>query len=255
MSPRTQVERALRIEWAMIVLGALSLPAVILSASGNDSWATIGRAAYGLIWLAFVVELVVRFVYTPLPFRVFMRARAMDIVMLVVTNPAAPLVLQLLRCARVLRVFRLKHTQEALESAGLDHIQRRVFSVDGIRWAVAVLVFTLLMGGWLFSRVETGLTTWDGVWFSIVSASTTGYGDIVPHTNAGRVIAIVIMVVGVGFAGLITGAIAERFIPERGDREPAGQSRELMARIDRLEQHLLRMEAAAKGGPQSGSSA
>jgi voltage-gated potassium channel len=46
----------------------------------------------------------------------------------------------------------------------------------------------------------------------MTTVTTVGYGDIVPQTNGGRVIAIVVMVVGIGFIALLTAAAAERFL-------------------------------------------
>ena len=37
--------------------------------------------------------------------------------------------------------------------------------------------------------------------------TTVGYGDISPHTTAGRALAIGVMIVGIGFVGLVTAAV------------------------------------------------
>lgn len=42
--------------------------------------------------------------------------------------------------------------------------------------------------------------------------TTVGYGDITPETDGGRLIAILVMVVGIGFLSLLIGAAAERFV-------------------------------------------
>lgn len=42
--------------------------------------------------------------------------------------------------------------------------------------------------------------------------TTVGYGDITPVTDSGRVIAVVVMVVGIGFLTMLIGATAERFV-------------------------------------------
>ena len=48
----------------------------------------------------------------------------------------------------------------------------------------------------------------DVIWWTIVTASTVGYGDKVPATAGGRVIAIIVIVIGVLTASIVTGRIA-----------------------------------------------
>ena len=80
--------------------------------------------------------------------------------------------------------------------------------------------------------------------------TTVGYGDITPTTEAGRVIALLVMSVGIGFGSILIGATAERFV--QPDVEAAVQEsdatedqvvrelRELSARIARLEASVSR---------------
>lgn len=42
-----------------------------------------------------------------------------------------------------------------------------------------------------------------------------GYGDISPATNAGRIIASILMLVGIGFVGMLTGTIATYFLSDK----------------------------------------
>ena len=102
-------------------------------------------------------------------------------------------------------------------------------------------LLTVLGGGAAYAAVETGqdLNTWDGVWWAIVTVTTVGYGDTSPLTDAGRVIAIVVMLVGIGFIAVITAAAAERFM--RG-REAEAQRAELTERLDEIVRRLDAME-------------
>ena len=62
---------------------------------------------------------------------------------------------------------------------------------------------------------------WDGIWWSIVTFSTTGYGEIVPTTVAGRILAILTIFLGIGAVSLLSGALAS-FLVERNTRARSG---------------------------------
>ncbi|GAE36660.1 potassium channel family protein [Halalkalibacter akibai] len=52
----------------------------------------------------------------------------------------------------------------------------------------------------------------DALWWSIVTATTVGYGDIPLETNIGRAIALILMI---GVIGMFTGSIATYFLTDQ----------------------------------------
>ena len=96
---------------------------------------------------------------------------------------------------------------------------RRLFSLEGLRDAAVIVLVTAFGGGAAFAAVEKGYSTWDGVWWSITTMTTVGYGDLAPKTTLGRLIGIVVMLVGIGFIALVTGAIAQRFLSVQVEEE------------------------------------
>ena len=72
----------------------------------------------------------------------------------------------------------------------------------------------------------------------LVTMTTVGYGDELPTTVESKLIAMALMLVGIGYFAVITGSIAERFI-ERGQEEQteaveAEAPDDLGAQVDRL---------------------
>ncbi|WP_194410532.1 ion transporter [Microbacterium cremeum] len=60
----------------------------------------------------------------------------------------------------------------------------------------------------------------DALWYTVVTISTVGYGDQYPVTNAGRLIGVLIIVVGVGIFGTFTGYLANLFLGPSKPAEP-----------------------------------
>ena len=52
----------------------------------------------------------------------------------------------------------------------------------------------------------------ESIWWSFVTATTVGYGDISPVSLGGRIIASMLMLVGIGTIGMLTGTIATYFL-------------------------------------------
>lgn len=118
------------------------------------------------------------------------------------------LAVRLLRILRLLRIFRLHQSIREYVRTGQDFLERnRIHEVGSI------LGMTILTGALGFFYAEQGVNPnvhsfRDGVWWALVTVTTIGYGDIYPVTTAGRAIAVVLMVVGIGTVSLFTGMIA-----------------------------------------------
>ena len=57
------------------------------------------------------------------------------------------------------------------------------------------------------------------LWWSVTTLTTTGYGDAVPESFLGRVIAGIVMICGLGVFGLLTGILATGFSAEHRRRD------------------------------------
>jgi voltage-gated potassium channel len=85
--------------------------------------------------------------------------------------------------------------------------------------------------------------------------TTVGYGDITPKTPEGKLIAITVMLVGIGFAALVVGAFADRFINppvqelERTEEDVLEQVRSIAAQLQRVERTLAKQSGGATSEP------
>src|SRR4029453_13688070 len=64
----------------------------------------------------------------------------------------------------------------------------------------------------------------DAIWYTYVTVTTAGYGDRSPVSNAGRLVGVLIMTVGVGLFGTLTGFLANAFVTPAKDAADEGDS-------------------------------
>ena len=83
---------------------------------------------------------------------------------------------------------------------------------------VVFAIFTLLAAlvEWLVEP-QTFKTFGDACWWSIQTVSTVGYGDDVPETAGGRIVATLVMLFGMAFVPAVTSIIVAILV-ERGRR-------------------------------------
>jgi voltage-gated potassium channel len=77
---------------------------------------------------------------------------------------------------------------------------------------IAILLVISTVGLAFF---ETGIGWPNALWWSIVTLTTVGYGDIAPTTFAGRIIGVVVMIFGIGMLGMFTATIASIFVEKK----------------------------------------
>lgn len=163
-----------------------------------------------------------------------LRAHWLDAAIVVLTIPLLGPVLSSLRLARFLRFARF-----AVILARALQAQRRITSGDALKIASLVTVAVVVVAGGaqsIFASEEFG-ALWDGIWWSVTTITTVGYGDIYPTTTEGRLIAIVVMIVGIAAASVLTATIASKFVRDERERE-TGEILQILQRLEADVQEL-----------------
>jgi voltage-gated potassium channel len=132
---------------------------------------------------------------------------------------------------KVLRVFRLVRVFRLLSDYGPAAVMRSLTRDRAGSALFLLLLMALLVlefGSLAMLRLEqdapgsTITTASDALWFNVVTMATVGYGDTYPVTNAGRLLASLVIVVGVGIFGTLTGFLANAFLGSHRSQAPDG---------------------------------
>jgi len=118
------------------------------------------------------------------------------------------LALRLLRAVALLRMIKLlrytKDMQVLLQSL---HKSAMVLSV----LLGGIVLLALFSGNLIYMlEPENFHSAFDGAWWSLVTMSTVGYGDYVPHTFTGKIVAGGEMIIGVSLFACVTGLVSLR---------------------------------------------
>jgi len=141
-----------------------------------------------------------------------------DYLALVSFGVALPLTL-VFKLLRLVRIFALLRFSRRIEKEVLAFAEK-----TRLIYGLAIYLLVIIVGSFLFFSVESGVNpnvtdVDNALWFMIVTITTVGYGDVVPYTGLGRIIAVVAMISAILFASLVTAttttALLEKFRAER----------------------------------------
>ncbi|WP_434969473.1 potassium channel family protein [Microbacterium sp. bgisy207] len=222
--------------WPLVVASLAFIAAyswqVIANLQGPE-YATM-RLVMAVTWVMFAIDYLVRLGLTPKKGAWF-RAHLFDL---------AVVVLPVLKPLRLIRAI----TEIQKMSRG-DQLRTQAAVLAG--GTVAILIWICSLAVLEAERPAPGaniLNFGDAIWWAFVTVTTVGYGDLYPITAWGRIVAVVLMSVGIGVVGVVTATTASWFVERAAtlsgndDQEAAtrGQVRELSRQL----------EAAVKGLPK-----
>jgi voltage-gated potassium channel len=123
--------------------------------------------------------------------------------------------LRLIRLIRILRAFRsTKHI--------INHIYKK--KSNGAFTTVAVIaILTLIFSSITILQFEDApdsniKTAEDAIWWACSTISTVGYGDKFPVTTEGRIVGVILMIVGGGLFATMSGFFASWFVDDQNSK-------------------------------------
>jgi voltage-gated potassium channel len=111
-------------------------------------------------------------------------------------------------------------------------------------WAVGVVVFGVVER---LVDPKTFDNVWLGMWWAIQTVTTVGYGDVVPGSTGGKVIAGFMMLGGLSLFAVVTGAITSAFVAQAQGQMGGGDRviqklDEVTAELEAMRADLARLE-------------
>ena len=115
-----------------------------------------------------------------------------------------------------------------------------IFNSRRLRTILLALIFLIGVFGYLFYASEPQVKTFgDGIWWALVTITTVGYGDITPLTTLGRVVAGLLMLLGLGLIATITAIVSAKFIQNYVDGHT---NDDVLEKLQELETEIEKIE-------------
>jgi voltage-gated potassium channel len=204
---------------AMIALAIVSVSLLLIERTGNlsPSQTALFDSVDFYIALAFLAEFVVK-LWLARNKRAYLQKNWW---LLLASIPVTSTATQALRALRFLTVFRLVRAITGV-SAIFDYIER-FFEQTHVVYVLVTFALVVLGGAGAFEYFEYGINPavhgyFDALWWAMCTVTTDSFGDIIPMTTGGRVVAMILMATGIGLAGTFTALVASFILGKRMSR-------------------------------------
>ncbi len=130
--------------------------------------------------------------------------------------PAGAVAFRMFRVVRIFRLFRINAYYDSL------NVITQVITSKGQQLLSSVFIILVLMLAsslCMYSleheaQPEVFTNAFSGIWWSVSTLLTVGYGDIYPITTVGKLFGIIISFLGVGMVAIPTGIISAGFVDQ-----------------------------------------
>jgi hypothetical protein len=137
---------------------------------------------------------------------------------------------------RLFRLARLARIQRLVRGRGAGALTREFFSnrqETAVYLIVILVILVLLFGSVFVVYAESGApdaniqSASDAIWWAWVTITTVGYGDRYPVTQAGRLVGMLTMAVGIGIFGVVSSYLASYFLSGKKKEDQEAEEAEI----------------------------
>lgn len=201
-------------EWPMIFVTLLLIITMLIPAlfELSPNWTETFAVANLVIWLAFYFELGVKFAVSSDWKETFKRDWFLCVIVL------SPLFLsfRLVYVSRLVGLTRILGLQKIVRRLN-NKIRSLVYSVEYILLTLFVYILISAFVMWQVElRYGGSITTLsDALWWSVVTITTIGYGDIIPASMEGRIVGSLIAMLGVVLFMIFVAKVTSVFLQRK----------------------------------------
>ncbi|UCC53178.1 MAG: potassium channel family protein [Anaerolineaceae bacterium] len=116
------------------------------------------------------------------------------------------------RLARIIRFLRAKDSKEIWTDLQANRAQSALLVTAFVAIVLMSITSVVVLQAETRSVDANIATGGDAFWWAFVTVTTVGYGDHYPVTGLGRLMAMILMVVGVGIFGVLTSYLSATFL-------------------------------------------
>jgi len=130
--------------------------------------------------------------------------------------PNGIMVFRMFRIMRMVRIFKINRTSDALDLIGRALKSKKKQLISSI-WVIVVLLIASSLTMYDIehdAQPEVFQNALSALWWATSAIFTIGYGDIYPITVFGKIMAIIISILGVGLVAIPTGIIFAGFVEQ-----------------------------------------
>jgi voltage-gated potassium channel len=123
--------------------------------------------------------------------------------------------------------------------------------VDKLYWLLIVSVAIVISGSIVIFQLESGQpnsqinSRLDAAWWAVSTITTVGYGDMVPVTDAGKIMAIFFMIFGLSVLAIFLSSVGTKFYKhqfEKNDNDLTLIQKKFFERMDDLEKNQEKLQ-------------
>lgn len=169
------------------------------------------------IWIIFCIDYFTRLYISKNKFN-FIKSNIIDLISIIPLNS----IFKTLKVIKIIKLNKLLKLSKLLKVfIFLTKFKSKINSflrTNNFNYVIYLTIATVLAGAIGISITEK-MEFANALWWSFVTTTTVGYGDISPETIAGRIIAVILMLIGIGFIGMLTGTIATFFLNDKNENK------------------------------------